>query len=134
MFKRFSADLCSKCDTEATCKNGRCVCNEGFYGNGFTCKKSLPTPVTTAVKKPQSKISLQPSNKVKKPENVLHTMFPLTHVLRLCQYYNLVMLFHSQQGTIQLYGTLASIFMIPYDQNDFQVFEQLYMRFRLTLE
>ncbi|CAB3984315.1 fibropellin-1-like isoform X2, partial [Paramuricea clavata] len=34
------ADLCSKCDIDATCKDGRCVCNEGFNGNGFTCRKS----------------------------------------------------------------------------------------------
>ena len=52
----FSADLCSKCDIDATCKDGRCLCNEGFKGNGFTCKKSSTTVTDiSTVSTPHSK-------------------------------------------------------------------------------
>ncbi|XP_028405966.1 neurogenic locus notch homolog protein 1-like isoform X2 [Dendronephthya gigantea] len=51
---RAIADLCAKCDIDATCKDGRCICNEGFNGNGFTCRKSAPTVVdATSVSNPQ---------------------------------------------------------------------------------
>lgn len=31
-------DICKKCDINAKCINDTCVCVEGFYGNGFTCR------------------------------------------------------------------------------------------------
>lgn len=30
-------NLCQKCDVNAACRSGRCVCNEGFKGDGFKC-------------------------------------------------------------------------------------------------
>ena len=33
-----AVDICKKCDINAKCINDTCVCVEGFYGNGFTCR------------------------------------------------------------------------------------------------
>lgn len=34
-----AVDKCAKCDTHARCDNGRCICNEGYVGDGMTCTK-----------------------------------------------------------------------------------------------
>lgn len=36
-------DICKKCDINAKCINDTCLCVEGFYGNGFICRK-IPHP------------------------------------------------------------------------------------------
>lgn len=30
-------DVCGSCDPNASCSNGKCVCNDGFVGSGFAC-------------------------------------------------------------------------------------------------
>ncbi|RMX59194.1 hypothetical protein pdam_00007743 [Pocillopora damicornis] len=36
-------DICKHCDINAKCINQTCLCVEGYYGDGFTCKK-IPHP------------------------------------------------------------------------------------------
>ena len=31
----FQEDKCAKCDVHAHCENGKCVCDKGFYGDGY---------------------------------------------------------------------------------------------------
>ena len=33
-----AVDICKHCDINAKCINDTCVCVEGFYGNGVTCR------------------------------------------------------------------------------------------------
>lgn len=33
-----AVDICKKCDINAKCINDTCVCVEGYYGDGFTCR------------------------------------------------------------------------------------------------
>lgn len=41
-------NLCDKCDVNAACRYGRCVCNDGFRGDGFKCTANknpcIPNP------------------------------------------------------------------------------------------
>ena len=32
-----SVDKCKKCDSNAKCVGGECICESGFYGNGYEC-------------------------------------------------------------------------------------------------
>lgn len=34
---------CSKCDRFASCVKGDCLCNDGYLGDGFKCRKSIPS-------------------------------------------------------------------------------------------
>lgn len=36
-------DKCAKCDSHASCDNGKCKCNEGYIGDGETCTAQTGT-------------------------------------------------------------------------------------------
>lgn len=37
LFLVCSVDKCAKCDSHASCDNGKCKCNPGYDGDGETC-------------------------------------------------------------------------------------------------
>ena len=41
-FQIVSVDICKHCDINAKCINQTCLCVEGYYGDGFTCKSKSP--------------------------------------------------------------------------------------------
>ena len=33
-----AVDTCMLCHLDAECQSGRCLCNQGFHGDGYECK------------------------------------------------------------------------------------------------
>lgn len=40
-FNFLADNICTKCHKNATCISNRCVCMDGFYGDGFYCRRKF---------------------------------------------------------------------------------------------